>query len=317
MNRSAMLALLGGATTSLALPAAAQTVGVPLRLGAMAIDAFGEAYYGSDQGFYQANGIAPQITTLGNGATLLAAMIGGDLDVTMTNTVAAAAAFARGVPLQMIAPASLYSTRDAADDLMVAKDGPVKTAKDLIGGTIAVSALGDFSTLGTEAWLEHNGVKPEQVHFVELKFTEMGAALQRGTVQAAQIAEPAKSAAIAAGQIRPFADVYLAVAPEFATIVWIATKAWLAANADTAKKLVAAIYATARWANTHTDASADILARVSKIDRSIIAKTQRLYFGTSNQRHYIAPVLTLAARYGIIQRPVSPDEFSAFPLIGS
>ena len=33
----------------------------------------------------------------------------------------------------MIAPASLYSVRDAADDLMVARDAPFKTAKDLIG----------------------------------------------------------------------------------------------------------------------------------------------------------------------------------------
>ena len=143
----------------------------------------------------------------------------------------------------------------------------------------------------------------------------MGPALARGTVQAAQIAEPAKSAAINAGQIRPFADVYLAVAPEFATIVWIATKPWLQANPDTAKKLTAGIYATARWANSHTDASGDILSRVSKIDRAVIAKTQRLYFGTANERRFIEAPLALAARYGMVQRPVSPAEFSAMPLV--
>ena len=97
LTRARALALLGGTAAGIATPAAAQNVGVPIRLGAMAIDAFGEAYYGTDQGFYQANGVNPQITTLSNGATILAAMIGGDLDVGMTNTVQAASAVSRGI----------------------------------------------------------------------------------------------------------------------------------------------------------------------------------------------------------------------------
>ena len=191
-------------------------------------------------------------------------------------------AVARGIPVQMLAPASMYSLRDNASDLMVAKDSPFKTAKDLIGGTVAVSALKDLSQLGVMAWLERNGVSRDGVHFVELKFGEMGAAIQRGVVQAAIISEPAKSAALREGQVRPFADVYLAIAPEWATIVWFTTKPWLQKNPETAKRLVNAIFATARWANTHTQESAVILAKVAKMDVSVINGMRRLYFGTSN-----------------------------------
>jgi len=313
MSRAAAMTALAGGLLAATAPASAQTNAATVRIGALAIYAFGEAYYGNDTGIFLANGISPQISTLSNGATIVASVLGGDLDVGMANTVQVAGAVARNLPLQMIAPASLYSRKDAADDLMVAKDSPFKSARDFAGATIAVSALKDFSQLGVEAWLDGNRVSVESVHFVELKFGEMGAALARGTVQAAIIAEPAKTDAIRAGQIRPFADVYLAIAPEFATIVWFAAKSWLQSNPDTVKKLVNGIFATARWANTHTRESGDILAKVSKMDPAVVAGMQRLYFATSNDKRFIEAPLALASRFNMLPRTVTPAEFVATP----
>jgi NitT/TauT family transport system substrate-binding protein len=311
MTRSAALTLLAGSVLATAAPAGAQTAPATVRMGAMAIDAFGEAYFGNDAGIFANNGITPQITTLGNGAAIMAAVIGGDLDVGMANTVQLAGAIARGIPVQMIAPASLYSSRDAAANLMVAKDGPIKSAKDLSGQTIAVSSLGDFNQLALFAWLDTNKVPRDTVHYVEMKFGEMGAALQRGTVAAAIITEPAKSDAKAAGQIRDLADTYISVAPEFATIVWFATKNWLQKNPEAAKKLVSGIYATAKWANAHTRESAPMLAKAAKMDPALVATMRRLYFATANDKKYIEGPLTLAARYGMVTRPVTVEEYTA------
>jgi len=241
----------------------------------------------------------------------MSAVIGGDLDVGMANTVQLAGAIARGIPVQMIAPASLYSPRDASPNLMVAKDSPIKSAKDLTGSTIAVSSLGDFNQLALLAWLDTNKVPRDSVHFVEMKFGEMGAALQRGTVAAAIITEPAKSDAKAAGQIRDLADTYISVAPEFATIVWFTTKSWLQKNPDAAKKLVNGIYATAKWANTHTRESAPMLAKAAKMDPTLVAGMKRLYFATANDKKYIESPLALAARYGMLPRPVTVEEYTA------
>jgi NitT/TauT family transport system substrate-binding protein len=196
---------------------------------------------------------------------------------------------------------------------MVAKASPFKSADDLRGATIAVSSLSDFSQLGVEAWLERNGVPRASVHFVELKFSEMGPALARGTVQAAIIAEPSKSNALHAGEIRPFADVYIAIAPEFATIVWFSTKNWLQKSPDTVKKLVNGIYATARWANSHQQQSGEILAKVAKMDPAVVAVMNRVYFGTVNDKKYVEGPLELAARYGILPRAVTVAEFVATP----
>jgi NitT/TauT family transport system substrate-binding protein len=294
------------------LPALAQTNPVNVRIGATATDASGVAYYGIETGIFLKNGISAQTSTLSNGVTIILAVLAGDLDVGLANPVQVAAAIAKGIPLQMLAPASLYSLKDADPNLMVAKDGPVKAPKDLIGATIAVSSLGDFNQLSLLGWLDANKIPRESVKYLELKFGEMGVALQRGTVQAAILTEPAKSDAIRAGQARVLADTYIAIAPEFATIVWFTTKGWIQKNPDAAKRFVGGIYATAKWANGHTKESGDMLVRAAKMDPDVVTKMLRRIYATTNDRKYSEATLALAARYGMLQRPVSYEEYSAF-----
>jgi NitT/TauT family transport system substrate-binding protein len=313
-TRTAALSLIAGAAVAAAThPALAQTALPVVKIGAQAIDAAGEAFFGDDAGIFAANGISPAVTLLPNGATILNAVLGGDLDVGEANPMTVAAAIARGLPLQMIAPAVLYSKRDANANLVIAKDSPFKTPKDLTGATFGVGSLGDFNHISLLAWLEINGVARASVKFVEIPFGQVGGALQRGLVQASFITEPFKSDAVKAGQIRDFGDTYLAVGPEIAVVVWFTTKAWLQKNPDTAKKLVAGIYATAKWANTHTADSAPMLAKASKIDPAAVAQMKRLYFATANERRYVEPILTVAAKYGALQRPVTLGEYSAYP----
>ncbi len=311
MPRSTALALVTGGLLAGARPALAQTAPADVRIGAMAIDPFGEAYYGVERGFFKDAGINATVSTLNNGSTIVQAVLGGDLDVGMANIVTVAAALTKGIPVQMLTPAALYSAKHSYSRLCVAKSSTLKTAKDLEGTTIAVSSLNDFNQLGVSAWLDHNGVAPSKVKFIELKFPEMGAALQRGTVTAATIAEPALSAALAAGEVRPFVDVYGVIAPEFANIVWFTTKAWLQKNPDTAKRLLAAIYTTGKWANANQSQSAQILARVSKSDPAVILGMTRAFYATSNDPKYVQAPLDFATRYGLLSRTVTPAEFIA------
>lgn len=311
LPRSSALALLGGALAA-ARPAAAQTAPQTVRIGATAIDACGEAYYGVENGMFVNNGINAQITTLGNGASIMAGVTSGDLDVGMTNTPQLAVAISRGIPLQMIAPASLYSKKDADPNLEVAKDSPIKSAADLATATIAVSSLGDFNQLSVYGWFDANKVAHDRVKFVELRFGEMGAALARGTVQAAILTEPAKTDASRAGQIRDLADTYIAIAPEIATIVWFASKDWLQKNPELAKRLVSTIYAIGKWANANPGASGPILAKVAKMDPAVVAKMLRRVYATTNDPRYVDATLALAGRYGMLARPVTFEDYSAF-----
>lgn len=311
MRRNAALALVAGGVLAAGRPAAAQADLPVVRIGTNSNDSLGEAYYGLESGTFRAAGINAQVTTTPNGSTTTQAVVAGDLDVGLGNIVTVAAGVAHGIPLQMIAPAALYSSKHAYSALCVAKSATVTSAKDLAGATCAVSTLNDFNQLGVQAWLEKNGIAPGKVKFVELKFPEMGAALQRGTVAAATISEPSLTAALNAGQVRLFADVYSAIAPEFANIIWFSTKPWLQKNPDTAKRLVAGIYATARWANSHTAESAEIIARVGKIDVATVAGMRRAFFATASDPKYVQAPLDFSFRYGLIARAVTTSEFIA------
>lgn len=312
MNRSTALPLIAGSVLAVARPAAAQTALPAVRMGTLAIDAGGQAYYGTDAGIFAANGITPQVVTMTGGAAIVAAVLGGDLEAGASNPLAVATAIARGIPIQMIAPGCLYSKRDASANLFVAKASPFTKPKDLVGATFGVGALGDFNQLSLLAWLDTNNVPRDGVKFVELKFGELGVALQRGTVQAAIIAEPAKAEALRAGLVREFGDTYLAIEPELCPLVWVAAKNWLQKNPDTAKSFVRGLFATAKWANVNTRQSGEILAKYSKVDPAVIASTKRLYFATQNDRKYFEPILDLATRYHMLARPVTFEEFSAF-----
>jgi NitT/TauT family transport system substrate-binding protein len=311
VSRSTALGAIAAALAVPALPAAAQNDLAVVRIGTNPIDPFGTSYYGVERGFFRQAGIDAQLTTLPNGSTITSAVLGGDLDVGIANIVQVANAVAHGLPVQMIAPSALYSAKHSYSNLCVAKNSPFTSAKDLDGATIAVSTLGDFNTLGVSAWLDHNGVPPAREKFVEIKFPEMGAALERGTIAAATIAEPALSAAIAAGQARIFATPYTVIAPEFAAIVWFASKGWLQKNPDVAKRLVAAIYTTAKWANAHPAETAPILARVAKLDPAIVLGMTRAFYATSEDPKMVQAPLDFAFKYGLLPRPVTAAEFIA------
>lgn len=297
------------ASLLVARPLAAQPAPPVVRIGAPTIDASGEAFYGTDAGIFQANGVTPQTTVLANGGTAVQAVVTGDIDAGEANPMSVAIAVARGIPLQVLASASLYSRRDANPNLVVAKNSPIKVPKDLAGATIGTASIGDFNQVSIMRWLDANGVSRTSVKFVELPLAEVGVALQRNTVQAGFLTEPFKSAALTAGLVRDFGDTYLAVGPEIAAVVWFAARGWVQKNPDVAKRFVNGIYATAKWANAHPAETAAILAKVSKQDPAVVASMTRFYFATQPDRRYLESVLAVAQQYGALQRPVSYDEF--------
>jgi NitT/TauT family transport system substrate-binding protein len=309
--RSAAMSLIAGGLLAAGRPAGAQSGAVTVRMGTIPIEPSAEAYYGAEAGIFAANGINPVVSTLNNGATIVQAVLGGDLDVGEVNPFQLAVAIARGISLQMIAPACIYTKAVANPNVVVAKNSPIRSPKDLAGATIGVGSLGDFNQLSLFAWLDANNVPRTNIKYIELPFSSIAAALERGTIQAGFIVEPAKSEAMRAGLIRDFADTYIAITPELATTVWFTSKAWLQKNPEAAKNLVKAIYATGRWANTHGQQAAEIIAKVTKIDLAVVAAQQRRLFATSYNKRYVEATLALAGKYNLLQRPVTLEEFVA------
>jgi NitT/TauT family transport system substrate-binding protein len=309
ISRFAAISTVGAGLLLGSRPVFAESALPTVRMGTMPNDALGEPFYGADAGTWQANGINPDVTYFANGANIVAAALAGNLDVGIANPLSIAVAISRDIPLQALAPGVLISKTHTTQNLVVAKDSPIKTAKDLAGTTIGVAELGSFNYYSVLAWLDGYGVGPKSVKFVELKMSEVGIALQRGRIQASFISEPFTSQFIAAGQIRFFADTYRAIAPEISVAIWFTTKAWVKNNADTAKKLINGIYATAKYCNTHLAETGATLIKVAKLDPTTLGSVKRANFATEPDRKYLDPILQMATKYGATSRPVSYEEF--------
>jgi NitT/TauT family transport system substrate-binding protein len=271
---------------------------------AVANDLYAGAYYAQDQGFFKAAGLDVDVTTLANGGAAATALAGGSTDIAVTNLVQIATAVAHGVPLTVIAGAGLYSTRAPSTAVCVTKASPLHTARDLEGKTVGVAALNDQATLALKKWLAANGADYKKVRMIELGYPEMIAGLAAGRIDAAMLAEPWQSTA-RNGDDRLYAKPFDAIAPEFNIGVWAATKSWAQAHPDLVRRFTSAIYAAAKWANSHHDESAQILAKYAKADPKMIGGMIRSVQSTDLAVAHIQPPLDAAFEFGQMDKQMS------------
>lgn len=288
--------------------AGAQT-GVHIRLGTSAIDGYLEPYYAAEQGFFTRAGLDVETQLFSSGARVTTAVAAGAIDAGLSNPVSLANAVDHGLPMLLFAGGVLYN-RDAIA-LCVAADSPLREAKDLNGKTIGVTALEDSNTLHVRAWVDQNGGDSTTLQFVEIPFSAMPAAIARGTVAAAPVAEPALTPAIRAGTLRVFAHTLDVYGTHFIIGGWIARTEWIEKNAGLVRRLTQTLYATARWANAHQDQTALVLAKYAKIDPAVVRTMHRSACAQSLTPDMIQPCLEVGYKYNYFKRHLTAADLIA------
>lgn len=296
MKRSDALATLGAGVALLPHAVRAQSAPVPVRMGSVAADTYAGGYYALDLGLFDKAGLSVEVTPFVNGAAMAAAAAGGSIDVGIGDATELANGISRGLPFVLIAGGGVYSSAAPTTTLCVAKSSPIARASDLEGKTVGVVSLVSLMSAGVKSWLAQNGADVTKIQFVEMPFPQMPGALSRGVLAAATLGEPIMSDALAA-DARILGKPYDAIAKQFNISDWFTTRDWLAKNPDVAKRFVAAIYDAARWANTHHDESAAILAKYSKIDVERIRRMNRSGYATDLKPSMVQPVLDTAFKY--------------------
>src|ERR1700683_690205 len=98
VSRGNVLSMAAATAVTALAPGAAGAQAVTVRIGQNANDAFGEGYYGADNGIFAAAGLNVEITTFPNGAAQAAACAGGTIDVGLGEATELANGIARGLP---------------------------------------------------------------------------------------------------------------------------------------------------------------------------------------------------------------------------
>jgi NitT/TauT family transport system substrate-binding protein len=289
-----------GAALALA-PRIARAEG-PLRVMTLPIDQGAQCFYAQDLGMFKKAGLDAQVSVTNFGTQVAAAVAGGSIEIGQSNIMSLAAAFAQGLPFALIAGAGLYSTAKPTSMMIVAKNSPLKTAKDLNGKTVAVNGLKSITQISVQAWADQNGGNSHSIKFVEMPFVEMEGALMSGRIDMALLADPNATTLLAGGHTRPFGKAFDAIGKEFLIGGWFAKTDWIAANTDTAKKFVAVMRESAQWANKPADfaQSAAILEKYTKVS---VGAANRVAYAERLDPALIQPSIDTAAKYGVLKAP--------------
>lgn len=300
INRAAWLASSAAAITGAALPRRASAQTLPsqtlpsLIAGAGLIEPQAQAYYARARGFFKARGLDVTVVTSANGAATTAAVAGGAMQIGTTSVLGLAQAIGRGLPFVAFAPGGIHDSRFPASGLLVAPDSKIVSAKDLAGKTVAVSTLRGLDQLVVQVLVEKLGGDVSAVKFVEMRPPEMLAALQTGRVDAANLEDPEFTAA--KSQTRFLGDGEDAVAKLFVETAWFATRDWLTANIDAARRFRDAVVAGGVWAMANPQPAALVLQRDLKVETT--RATQR--FGTRFNLADFQVLLDAAAKFKFI-----------------
>jgi len=304
VNRRDLLAGLAGASALAATRdgferAAAQTAGTPLRVGSTTNEVALGPFYAQSIGSFAKAGLNVQIQTMTNGAASAAAVVGGALDIGEGNVLSIVLAHVRNVDLVFVAPAGQYSAVIPNSGLLVLKESPIHTARDLTGKTVAVFSLGDLTQLATAAWIDQNGGDSTSVKFIEIPPSQTVAALQRGTIDMGLATEPVYTDSMSI--TRSLGPPYSAVAKRFLSNGYYARRDWAAQNTDTVKRFAKGLTDGQRWAMQNRTAADQILTQMSKIPPEIVARMVHSTFPDRLEPQMIQPVIDLAQKYGRIK----------------
>jgi NitT/TauT family transport system substrate-binding protein len=302
-------ALLGvAAVVGASLPGSAQQLAT-LKIATTPVDIGAEVFYAQDKGFLKNNGLDSQIQVISNGAAITAAVISGAIDIAQSNIASLASAHEAGLDVVIIAPAGQYSSKVPTTALIVSKNSPIKTAKDLNGKTIAGNGLKNITQVGAFAWMDKNGGDTSTAKFVEMPFPDMPGALAAGRIDAAVIAEPELSAALSKGEVRVLANCYDAIAKDFMIGAWFTTGTWAKAHPDLVKRFSKAMSQTADWANKNQSSSAELLTKYTKIE--VTPGMKRAVYADKLTPTLVQPLIDGAAKYGITKKTFPANDIIA------
>lgn len=309
ITRARTLALLAAAALH-PRAARAQSAGVVRFASSPSADSYQLPYYAAELGFFKRAGLTVEMQSFSNSGTVATALAAGAVDVAHADPIAVANAFNRGVPWVFFAGGGLYSSDAPTTVLCTAATSTIRAAKDLEGKAVGVVAVASISALGVKAWIESNGADLAKVKLFELPYTTMVGALNRGDIAAAFIAEPFFSQL--KKDVTVFASAYDGIAKSFFICSTLSSKAWLAQNAPTARKIAQALDETAKWANTHHDETAVVCAKETGLALDAVKAMTRVRYAELDPK-LLQPVLDAAYKYKSIERPVLAADLTQKP----
>jgi NitT/TauT family transport system substrate-binding protein len=292
--------------------AAAETT--TLKVGVIPIADVAPLYLGIDQGFFEQEQLKIEPQLAEGGAAITPAVVSGDFQIGFSNTISLLIAASKDVPVQIISQGVLggKDESEAWADLLVLKDGPIQSGKDLEGKTIAVNTLSNICEVTIKASLEKEGVAVDQLKFTEVPFPDMNAALEQKRVDGACVVEPfvSQGTAGAAKGIDPF---YVRTAPDLTVATYFTTRQYAEENADVVDRFVRAMNKSLEYAQANPDEVRKVLLDYTEIPPEAAEAITLPQWRTDLSVPTIELLSELSEKYGLIEEQPDLNELIREP----
>ncbi|SCL20123.1 NitT/TauT family transport system substrate-binding protein [Micromonospora rhizosphaerae] len=280
----------------------AETAGVPA--------AFLE--YGEQKGLFKAQGLHLDIDTAAGGAAVIPGVVSGTYQFGGSNVASVLLAANKGLPISLIAPGTFATEKTDADfsAVLVAKNSPITSAKDLAGKKIAVNTLKNIGDITIKAALAARGVDTSGISFVEIGFPDMLPALEAGRVDAAWEIEPFVSIGLGRG-FRPVLWPYVESKPGLQIGSYVANKRYAKEQPKVVEAFQKGVAATAEAIAADPAAFRSALPTLQKVTPE---SAQKMILPVWRAKSDLGSLRFIAAemrKYGLVNGEIDVDSMVA------
>jgi len=196
--------------------------------------------------------------------TIVESIKSGRLEATFMIAPLAMKLREQGVPVKI-----LYLGHRDGSTVMVQKDSTAKSLRDLRGKVFAIPSKYSNQNLVIHKIMEDQGVKPDEIRFVEMPPPDMPGALAARAIDAYFIGEPhaARAELDGSGRVLYHAkDIW----PHFISCVLVVHEKLIKERREVVKDLVRGIAESGEWAETHRLEAAKVAAPYFRQDEKVV-----------------------------------------------
>jgi NitT/TauT family transport system substrate-binding protein len=294
---------LSSCTAFAAAPRAAGSQGLTkLNIGSTASGDIVVALWAQQSGIFQKYGLDADVQRLNSSSAVVAAVLGGSLDIGRASLFSLVVARGKGLPIVLEAPSALYRVTSPDAALVVAADSPIHTARDLNGKLLASASLGDLFTTMNSAWIDANGGDSRSVKYVELPGSATANAIVAGRVDAAMLADPALGEAVRSGKCRVLSHPEDVLGKVSMATAYFCSSDFAAKNAALVARIRKALDESAAYGLAHPADTIPAIAKFSGVDPKLVVPAQLGRASDLLDARLTQPTIDVCAKYNAIPK---------------
>jgi NitT/TauT family transport system substrate-binding protein len=276
-----------------------------LNVGALAVADDAPLYVAIKEGYFKQVGLTVTPVPVAQSTQAIPDMLRGSVDIIAgANYVSFFQAEAKDVvSFKVLADAT--HCQPSTFNVMTLPGSGIKTAANLAGKTVAVNLTNNVQTLTLDAVLKKDGVNSSSVHYVEVPFPDMVAALKAHRVDAISAIEPYITASSQQLGAVPVVSQCTGPTAGFPLSGYFATASWAQQNPNTAKAFQKALDKAQALADSNPAVVRQILPTYTKVTAATANVLKLNTYPATLSDSAMQQVASMMLTGGMLSKPLS------------